>query len=281
MASANMSLEDNASGALNTEKTRLNNNWKKIDAHDHGSGKGVSIATQVAAAVAALATTGAVPDKIMDMIEANYFDIPWCEATGIDLTINATTADVPMATLVDEFPNGQHFASAAALTGTVAKTASSGAVVGTGTLFTSELTVGQVISIPGTAAEEVVVTVITDNTHITVAPVLANSASGQTATRKNTGWVCRQAGRYRIDFRVGVTHVTAGTRKLQYMLNGAAVTGADVQEDIGGTYDKVIRLTWTGNFSLYDHLKPRITSSEASSPFTGPMFSATFLGTPG
>jgi hypothetical protein len=78
-----------------------------------------------------------------------------------------------------------HFTSAAALTGTVTKTAASADIVGSGTLFTTELSVGQVISIPGTATEIGVVSVITDNTNLTLYQTMANSASGQTATRRN------------------------------------------------------------------------------------------------
>jgi hypothetical protein len=78
-----------------------------------------------------------------------------------------------------------HFTSDSALTGTVAKTASSVSIVGSSTLFTSELTVNQVITIPGTATEIGVVRTITDNTHLDLWQTMANSASGQTATRRS------------------------------------------------------------------------------------------------
>lgn len=96
-------------------------------------------------------------------------------------------------------PDRQHFTSDANLTGTVAKTASSLVLVGTGTLFTSELSIGQIIVVPGTANEKRVVTVITDNTHLTVNAVFANTASGQTAQRTSTGVVIRTAGVYRAE----------------------------------------------------------------------------------
>lgn len=81
--------------------------------------------------------------------------------------------------------DGFHFTSTAALTGTVTKTSGNVTIVGSSTLFTTELTVNQVISIPGTATEFFVVKVITDNTHIDVWAAPANTASGQTATRRN------------------------------------------------------------------------------------------------
>lgn len=78
-----------------------------------------------------------------------------------------------------------HFTSSANLTGTVAKTSGSAAIVGTGTSFTTELSVNQVISIPGTQVEVGVVKTITDNTHLTLWRTMANTASGQTARRRN------------------------------------------------------------------------------------------------
>jgi hypothetical protein len=59
--------------------------------------------------------------------------------------------------------------------------------VGTGTSFTTELSVGQIVKIPGTATEYGVVASITDNTHFAFYAVMANTASGQTATRVSGG----------------------------------------------------------------------------------------------
>lgn len=78
-----------------------------------------------------------------------------------------------------------HFVSDANLTGTVTKTAASPNIVGVGTSFTTELTVNQVISIPGTATEVGVVKTITDNTNLVLWTNMANTASGQTATRRS------------------------------------------------------------------------------------------------
>lgn len=123
--------------------------------------------------------------------------------------------------------DSQHYTSAAALTGTVAKTSGSAAIVGTSTLFTSQLSVGQLIDIPGTATERRVVTSITDDTHLTVNANLANTASGQTVTRVNSGLVARTAGVYAISgnvtFDVNATNwrgvyinVTSGTTTNTY-----------------------------------------------------------------
>lgn len=70
-----------------------------------------------------------------------------------------------------------------ALTGTVSKSNGSPTVTGSGTAFQSELSVGMVISIPGTAAERGIITAIASDTSLTVAANFANTASGQTASR--------------------------------------------------------------------------------------------------
>lgn len=91
-----------------------------------------------------------------------------------------------------------HYTSSANLTGTVAKSASSTTLTGTGTAFLTELSVGQVINVPGTATETRVVTDIASNTSLTVAVAFANSATGQTAARVNGALVARTAGLYYI-----------------------------------------------------------------------------------
>lgn len=93
-----------------------------------------------------------------------------------------------------------HFTSSANLTGTVAKTASSAAIVGTGTSFLSQLSVNQVIAIPGTTIELGVVRAIADNTHLTLWQTMANTASGQTAVRRNDaiGIPAGLGGHYRV-----------------------------------------------------------------------------------
>jgi hypothetical protein len=69
------------------------------------------------------------------------------------------------------------------LTGTVAKTAASPTVTGTGTLFLTELSVGETIRVPGTADEDRVISAIASNTSLTVTANFANSASAQVASR--------------------------------------------------------------------------------------------------
>jgi hypothetical protein len=69
------------------------------------------------------------------------------------------------------------------LTGTVAKTAASSVVTGTGTAFTTQLAVGQLIRVPGTANEDRIIQRIASDTSLTVGAPFDNSASGQTALR--------------------------------------------------------------------------------------------------
>lgn len=130
----------------------------------------------------------------------------------------------------DEDTDTMHFTSAANLTGTVTKTAASATLTGSGTSFSSELTVGQVISVPGTAAERRVVTAIGSNTSLTVNANFANSAAGQTAARVRSVIVFRTAGLYHCTGQVGFASNATGARyALLYVQSGATETLLAVQ----------------------------------------------------
>lgn len=152
---------------------------------------------------------------------------------GAQSITNNTSTAVNMAN--EEWDSdGYHFTSTANLTGTVAKTASSAALVGSSTLFTSELTVGQIISVPGTAAEKRVVTVITDNTHLTVGQAFANSASGQTAARTNAGIAVPSAalaGKYLFQYKAGFANVNTTGIRLAFLRKNTV--GDDTTNIIG------------------------------------------------
>jgi hypothetical protein len=161
----------------------------------------------------------------------------------------ANTTLTPVGLDTNTFDSdSQHFTSSANLTGTVAKTNGSAALVGTGTLFTSQLSVGQVIDVPGSAVETRVVTSITDDTHLTVAGNYANTSSGQTAARNNTLVTARTAGvytivgglqwasnatgmRYIAIVRIGVT----GTSTIPAAERDVAVSGANHEMNVAVT----------------------------------------------
>lgn len=113
-------------------------------------------------------------------------------------SINNATQTVLLLNSDDLDTDNMHYTSSANLTGTVAKTNGSATLTGTGTAFTSELSVGQLINVPGVAAEVRVVTAIASDTSLTVDAAFANSASGQTANRYNSGIVVRTAGLYAV-----------------------------------------------------------------------------------
>lgn len=129
--------------------------------------------------------------------------------------------------------DGLHATSSAALTGMVSKTSGSPTLTGTGTAFLTELSVGQVIDIPGGATERKVVRSIASNTSLTLWTNAANSASGQTATRVNTaftipaglgkpvfsGWLPL----WRIAAVLTFTSNPNGYREIQFLVNGVAV----------------------------------------------------------
>jgi hypothetical protein len=131
--------------------------------------------------------------------------------------------------------NAFHFTSSANLTGTVAKTATSPNIVGTGTSFTTELSVNQVISIPGTAAEIGVVKTITDNTNLVLWQNMANSASGQTAARVNSAVAipAGKAGYYSVK---ASCFVSAAPSRLEIFVNGAIATGRGSGGSTSGNY---------------------------------------------
>lgn len=127
-----------------------------------------------------------------------------------------------------------HFTSSAALTGTVSKTAGSATLTGSDTSFTTELSVGQVISVPGGATEKRVVTAIASNTSLTVSANFTNTASGQTATRVNSALVCRVAGVYAIDGAVVWAANATGLRESAVYLNDATFIGYAIHTPISG-----------------------------------------------
>lgn len=76
------------------------------------------------------------------------------------------------------------FGSSSQITGTVSKSAGSATLTGSGTNFTGQLQVGDVIDVPGgTATERRMVTAITSATSLTVNETFAYSASGQACYR--------------------------------------------------------------------------------------------------
>jgi hypothetical protein len=160
--------------------------------------------------------------------------------------------------------NNMHYTSAANLTGTVTKTATSAALVGSGTSFTTELSVGQVISVPGTAAEKRVVTVITDNTHLTVSTAFAYSASGQTATRVNSAIVFRTAGYYSVGGLVVIDGNATGVRSMSMLLNNTTYIASDDRSP-PGTFACLIACVRDYQFAQWDFVELQIYQNSGGS----------------
>ena len=94
------------------------------------------------------------------------------------------------------------------LTGTVAKNAST-TVTGTGTLFTTELSVGDTVRIPGGASEVGTVASITNNTQFIANYTYGYSATGQVAQRITNRITFNHAGIYLVHsrFQQAVNHM--------------------------------------------------------------------------
>jgi hypothetical protein len=176
--------------------------------------------------------------------------------TGTRLRISANQSiTTGTATLIlwdteDNDADNQHYTSSAALSaGTVSKVAASADIVGVSTVFTTDLSVGQVISIPGTATEKRVVIKITDNTHLTVNTPFVNSAATQTCTRINSAVVFRQPGFYTLEANIYSAALASGAVTLAYYLNSltTAISGTAIGQrdpvfvNASAGYDLVIQ----------------------------------------
>jgi hypothetical protein len=173
-------------------------------------------------------------------------------------TATAMTADVE-----DSDADNQHFTLATAITGTVAKTAASQTLAGTGTAFLTELNIGQVIVVPGTANEKAVVIAIASNTSLTVAKPFVNTATGQTATRVNSAITFRQPGSYSINFGAYMAAIASGSVSLQIKLNDATFIA---QADIPGVNASAgYNLHEQRPFQQWDFIEAYVTQSTGGS----------------
>lgn len=178
-----------------------------------------------------------------------------------------------------------HYTSIAALTGTVAKTNGSNALVGTGTAFTTELSVGQAIDVPGTAVATRVVTAITDDTHLTVAGNYANTASGQTATRRNSVLVCRTPGIYICTFYGSLPFNAAGSYRMfvlgQYPASGPAVRTIVGDDHVSQITDMAATVSAQVKLAQWDMMQAEVYQNVGSALDlnAGATFAMTMLST--
>lgn len=145
--------------------------------------------------------------------------------TGTRLRISANQSTTTgTATLInwdveDNDADNQHYESATNLSGTVTKTAGSQTVTGSGTAFTTELSIGQVISVTGTATEKRAVIAIASATSLTVNSAFVNTQAGATATRINSAVVFRQPGFYTLETNIYSAALSTGAITLAFYLN--------------------------------------------------------------
>lgn len=158
--------------------------------------------------------------------------VPFCRIENTtDQSFSNNTRDIQgFDTEINDYASQpMHFTSNANLTGTVTKTATQTTLAGTGTSFTTELSVGQVIIVPGTANEQRTVTAIASNTSLTVNKAWVNTASGQTAVRTRNAIALPYAGLWRIETQLLWDTNGTGNRTMQICKNGFG-SGS------GGTY---------------------------------------------
>lgn len=231
-----------------------------------------------------------IADTILEALAPGAWEVPKPAATAfyrgtkVTHTVDQALTNGSYVTLnfdTNTFdPIYAHSTSSANLTGTVAKAAASTTLTGTGTAFTSELRVGQVISVPGTAAEKRVVVSIASATSLTVNSAFANSASGQTVARVNSAIVALTAGFYRATAYAATTASPGAGAYIALLVNGAAVALGPVPNDSVGGAGVV-----TAEFQLaqWDYIETAIrvgaVSKNAVAAGYSPFLSLAFLGT--
>jgi hypothetical protein len=176
---------------------------------------------------------GAIVQPLPGCLVYQSTDVSYAASSQIPIRYDAEQFDVGALDSTGRMM-GCHTTSAANLTGTVAKTSGSNVLTGTGTLFTTELSVGQAIFVPDAVAggwvlgEYTVVIGITDDTHLTVRANFANTASGQTARYANEAIVFPQTGRYLITGLITWAANAGGRRSFELVKNGNYPANTDL-----------------------------------------------------
>lgn len=162
------------------------------------------------------------------------------QANAQTLTTGATTALLFDAEDYDS--SSLHFLSAAALTGTVTTTSGSPTMTGSGTLFTSELSVNQVIQVNSNSlaqgtTELYAVLAIASDTSLTLARNATASRAGVSATRRNTAMAipATKGGLYAVGGQVTIDQNATGSRRLYIYVNGATLIASESISNIGGS----------------------------------------------
>jgi hypothetical protein len=180
--------------------------------------------------------------------------------------------------------DGMHDPRFATLTGTIAKTAGQNNLVGTGTLFTTELSVGDPIRVGG---EVNVVASITSNTAATVRSNWSTTASGQTYTRDNTLVQIKTPGVYRLSASIDFSNssISGTNRRLYLRVNGVIVAkDSRIPHTTDYTYlqvNKDIRLAAGDIVDIQAYQDSGGSLTVINDGSASPFLNATWLGGPG
>lgn len=196
----------------------------------NGDVQEITVGSGLSLAAGTLVTDNIDPAKIVGSTTSAYNNLgPYSGASPGAQQLPTDTATIVILNqqLYADANGPYHFTSSGALTGTVSKTNGSATLTGSGTSFTTQLSVGQVISVPGTKTEKRVVTAIASNTSLTVSRAFTATASGQTATRVNSAIVARVAGFYSIVGEVSTNPLAnaSGLFMARIELNGGTTDG--------------------------------------------------------
>src|SRR5436190_11869341 len=171
----------------------LNNSYKLEVKDQTGATRSLSSCTTGVGTINASFTT--LSTDLSNSSDFQYILHEWgsTDCTTQQKADTTKTFDVARATVYSDpslTTQRSSFGSGTDLTGTVAKTSGGTTLTGTGTSFTTQLAVGDVISVPHAGGTDVRrVTAITTNTSLTVNLAWSASASGQTATKLAQAYV--------------------------------------------------------------------------------------------
>lgn len=181
------------------------------------------------------------------------------QAQSLDLSAGVTSV-VPFSNVRFD-KDGMFSATATNLTGTVAKTNGSASLTGTGTLFTTELAVGDYIQV-GTEIRQVLT--IPSATSLTVLSIFNATASGVTATKPPTKLRANTPGIYIATFRAYIsTSVSTGDRDTRLRLNGTTLI--EFERITPARTDAQVQAVSPWEFAVGDYVEALVTSSVSGS----------------
>lgn len=137
-----------------------------------------------------------------------------------------TAASTPLIFNTEDFDTGgYHYIDSLNITGTVSTTSGANGLTGSGTLFTTELNVGQLVRLNASSTHDYVIIAIASDTSATLNRVAAATLSAVNAQRRAGAFVARAAGLYQVMAWCEFPASATGVREIELRINGVAKAG--------------------------------------------------------